>query len=225
MNHPNKQIVPTFSWDNIETVLLDMDGTLLDKYFDDLFWCHHVPLRYGEKNGMNYQDAHTKLFSYYHKAAGTLNWTDMDYWSKEFDLDIFDLKHEIAHLIKELPGAIDFLTHLKKLNKKTILVTNCHPKGLALKFTQTSIEQYFDRTTCALEMKASKEEAIFWERLEQKLGFDRKTTLFIDDNHKVLQMAQHFGIGQLVHIARPSSQEPCTFSTEFPSVENLSELI
>lgn len=225
MSPMNKQIVPDFSWDEIETVLLDMDGTLLDKHFDDQFWCHHVPLRYGQKNGLDYHDAHAKLFTFYHKAAGTLNWTDMDYWSREFDLDIFDLKHEIAHLIKELPGAIDFLTHLKQLKKKTVLVTNCHPKGLALKFTQTSIEKYFDRTTCAIEMNASKEEAIFWQRLEQRLGFNKKTTLFIDDNHKVLQMAQQFGMGHLVHVARPSSQEPCIFSAEFPSVERLVELI
>ena len=27
----------------IKYVLLDMDGTLLDKYFDDYFWEHLVP--------------------------------------------------------------------------------------------------------------------------------------------------------------------------------------
>ncbi|MGD8938682.1 MAG: haloacid dehalogenase, partial [Gammaproteobacteria bacterium] len=35
-------------WTQIDTVLLDMDGTLLDLHFDNHFWREHVPLRYGE---------------------------------------------------------------------------------------------------------------------------------------------------------------------------------
>ena len=224
MTEINKQIVPNLHWDEIDTVLLDMDGTLLDKHFDDQFWGHHVQRRYGEKNGLNSADAHATLAPYFKEAAGTLEWTDMDYWSRTFELDIFALKHEISHLIQELPGAIEFLDHIKKMGKEIILVTNCHPKGLALKFTKTSIEDYFDRTTCATELKASKEEAIFWERLQEKLHFDKKRSLFIDDNQKVLQVAQNFGLTQLVSIAKPSSGEPLLYSEKFPSVGSLSEL-
>ncbi len=34
---------------DIRYVLLDMDGTLLDKYFDDYFWEHLLPEKYAEK--------------------------------------------------------------------------------------------------------------------------------------------------------------------------------
>ena len=224
MTEINRQIQPKLNWDEIDTVLLDMDGTLLDKHFDDQFWGHHVQLRYGEKNGLNADEARATLAPYFKRAAGTLEWTDMDYWSRTFGLDIFTLKHEISHLIQELPGAIKFLEYIRDLGKEVILVTNCHPKGLALKFTKTSIEKYFDRTTCAMEMKASKEEDIFWVRLEKKFGFDKRRSLFIDDNQKVLEVAQNFGLTQLVSIARPSSGEPLLYSEKFPSVASLAEL-
>ena len=33
-------------WQDIHTVLLDMDGTLLDLHFDNHFWLEHLPKRY-----------------------------------------------------------------------------------------------------------------------------------------------------------------------------------
>ena len=36
------------AWDNIDWVLLDMDGTLLDLHFDSYFWKQHLPKRYSE---------------------------------------------------------------------------------------------------------------------------------------------------------------------------------
>ena len=39
-------------WESIETVLLDMDGTLLDLHFDNYFWKEHLPLRYAELTGL-----------------------------------------------------------------------------------------------------------------------------------------------------------------------------
>ena len=35
-------------WRDIDTVFLDMDGTLLDLHFDIHFWQTHVPRRYAE---------------------------------------------------------------------------------------------------------------------------------------------------------------------------------
>ena len=33
----------SFAWQEVDWVLLDMDGTLLDKHFDDYFWETLVP--------------------------------------------------------------------------------------------------------------------------------------------------------------------------------------
>lgn len=222
---PSKRIIPNISWGAIDTVLLDMDGTLLDKHFDDHFWEHYVPQKYAEKNNLSFSTAKETLYSFYKKEAGGYNWTDIDFWANTFDLDIFGLKYDIAHLIGELPGTIDFLSFLQKMKKEIVLVTNSHPKGLALKFTRTDIEQFFTKTTCALEMRAAKEQPVFWQRLHNTLGFDKETTLLIDDNHEVLATAKNFGLSHLIAVACPSSKQLPCYSTRYPSVAHLGELI
>ncbi|MCR3805809.1 haloacid dehalogenase, partial [Pseudomonas aeruginosa] len=49
--------MPTLPWSAIDTVLLDMDGTLLDLHFDNHFWLEHLPQRYAERNGLSRTEA------------------------------------------------------------------------------------------------------------------------------------------------------------------------
>ena len=44
-------------WNAIDTVLFDMDGTLLDLYYDNYFWHEYLPERWGAHNGMDSQSA------------------------------------------------------------------------------------------------------------------------------------------------------------------------
>jgi len=67
-------------WPHIDSVLLDMDGTLLDLHFDNHFWQQHVPLRYAEARGMAQAEAREELMARYHVRAGTLEWYSVDFW-------------------------------------------------------------------------------------------------------------------------------------------------
>jgi FMN phosphatase YigB (HAD superfamily) len=53
-SHPKKREPYRWQpgWDLIDTILLDMDGTLLDKHFDDYFWEHYVPEIFAGKNDL-----------------------------------------------------------------------------------------------------------------------------------------------------------------------------
>ena len=44
---------PSFEWQDIETVLVDMDGTLLDLAFDNYFWRRLVPADFARLNDMS----------------------------------------------------------------------------------------------------------------------------------------------------------------------------
>ncbi len=117
---------PPVDWQEITTVLLDMDGTLLDKYYDDYFWEHHLPKVYGRQMGLDTEGAKEELFKRYRSVEKTLLWTDLDYWSAELNVDIIGLKRELEHLIAIHPYVIDFLEFLNCHDKTVYLVTAAH---------------------------------------------------------------------------------------------------
>lgn len=221
----SRQIRPSFSWGDIDCVLLDMDGTLLDKYFDDYFWEHYVPEVYAKINSLSPDQARQQLLSRYRQVEATLQWTDLDYWSEQLGLDIPELKCRIDHLIQVHPHVIDFLSFLDRKNKQIHLVTNAHSKTLAIKLRKTRIGPYFTGIICSEVVGEAKEQPVFWQKLERIIGFDRRRTLLADDTTAVLAAAREYGIAQLVHIARPSSRKPIRYSAEFPSIAYFSELI
>ena len=213
------------NWQEIETVLLDMDGTLLDKHFDDYFWEHFVPEIYAAKNGIDERGARKRLLEVYKAKEGTLDWTDLDYWSEQLDLDIPALKIKIDHLIQVHPYVIDFLEHLNKLQKPAYLVTNAHGKTLDIKMSRTALSGYFKGIVCAAEIGMPKENPAFWAGLNQKIPFNKETTMLAEDTEKILYSARAFGIAHLIYVARPSSQAPIKPSAEFPSIVYFNELM
>jgi putative hydrolase of the HAD superfamily len=191
---------------DIKYVLLDMDGTLLDKYFDDYFWEHLVPERYAEKHNISFGRAKEELLTKYKAHEGTLNWTDIDFWSTELGLDIPALKEQIKHLIDVHPHVIEFLAALRKHRKKVYMVTNAHYKVLDIKLKKTEIGKYFDKCITSNELGYPKERIEFWEKLEKVIHFEKDKTLFIDDLAEILKSAQTYGIGYLLHKTRASSK-------------------
>jgi 5'-nucleotidase len=220
-----KQIQPTFSWSQIDTVLLDMDGTLLDKYFDDHFWEEYVPKIFAKTNGLSDKDARKILLQRYQQVENTLQWCDLDYWSEQLDLDIPELKYKVNHLIKVHPYVIDFLDYVRSIKKNIYLVTNAHSKTLNIKMKKTELGSHFDRIVCAEEIGYAKEQPEFWNKLEAHLGYDKDRTLLADDTEKVLHSARKYGMGFLIFVARPSSRSPVKFSPEYPSITYFNELI
>ena len=223
MTHP--QIVPAIDWATIDTVLLDMDGTLLDRHFDDYFWEHYVPEQYAALHNLDLAHARVELLAKYKGHEGTLAWTDLDFWSDQLGLDIPVLKLEVDHLIDVHPYVPDFLRFCREIGKKVYLVTNAHGKTLDIKMNKTALAGFFDRIICAEEVGLAKEVPEFWVRLERMLGYRKERTMLGDDTEKVLISAAEYGMGYLIYVARPSSQKPISYSARFPSIVYFKELI
>ncbi len=225
MNSTNTPIPPDLLWDAIDTVLLDMDGTLLDKYFDDFFWEKYVPKIYARQHQLTAETAEKELLAKYRSVENTLQWTDLNYWSKRLGLDIPQLKKDIKHLINVHDHVDSFLRYVRSSGKKLCLITNAHSKTLEIKLEKTGIDRFFDTIICSEEVGEAKEQVAFWHKLENMLSFDKNRCLFADDTEKVLRSADAYGIKYLIHIAKPSSMLPVKYSAEYASIKDFSELM
>ncbi len=212
-------------WNTIDTVLLDMDGTLLDLNFDNYFWQEHVPIRYAEKYSLEVHEAKETLTPRFREAEGTMEWYCVDYWSRILGLDIARLKAEVDHLIAVHPHVIDFLDSLKQHNIRRVLVTNAHQKSLMLKLDRTGIQQHLDQIICAHDFGMPKEDTHFWNRLAQEIDFDKHRSLLVDDSLPVLRSAQAYGIRHLLAVRKPDSQNVEKDVQEFRAIDDFSDIM
>ena len=213
------------NWQTINTVFLDMDGTLLDLNYDNQFWQHHLPKRYAQQYGLSLETAKNILFSRYTDMLGTLEWYCVDYWSTQLNMYVGALKAELAHLIAIHPYVNDFLLALRQNHKRTILVTNAHHKSLSLKTQHTQITQHFDHVICAHDLGLPKEAPDFWDKLQQIESYNPAHTLLIDDSLSVLQSAANYGIAHLLGIKQPDSQAPPKEGGEFRAIDSFREIM
>lgn len=212
-------------WSAIDTVLLDMDGTLLDLHFDNYFWMTHLPRRYAEHHGLPGEEATRTLHQKFHELRGTLNWYCLDFWSEQLAVDIRTLKHEIRHLITERPHALNFLERLGQIGKSRILITNAHPDSLSLKLTMTGIAPLLDNIISSHQYQTPKEDQAFWRKLQSEIAFEPERTLFIDDSVTVLTAAREYGIGHLFQISQPDSKAPPCHCPDFEGLHHFDDLL
>ena len=213
------------AWENIHTVLLDMDGTLLDLHFDNHFWLEHLPKKLAEKHSFSLQAAKNIMAVEHQQVMGTLSWYCLDFWAEKLDLNIVEAKREIEHLISMREDSLPFIDALKASGREVILVTNAHPDSLSLKVEHTQLDDHIDQLISTHEFSVTKESQVLWQRLQAKLGFAPEHTLFVDDSLGILKAAQNFGIKHLLAVSNPDSQQPARQITEFPSIQDYRDLL
>jgi len=212
-------------WSEIDTVLLDMDGTLLDLHYDNHFWQVYVPAKFAERHGLSVDEARTECFRRYDKQAGTLNWYCVDYWSEQLQLDIVRLKEELAHLIAVQPDVPEFLVELRRAGKRAVLVTNAHPKALTLKMQRTGLDVHFDAIHSSHTYGVAKENPLFWQLLRRAEAFDPGASLLIDDSLPVLRVARVYGVAHLLAVYQPDTRQPERDVGEFWAIRRFRELM
>ena len=211
--------------EHTDTVLLDMDGALLDLHYDNHFWLCHLPQRFAEARGLPLETARQQLQGRYTALAGTLAWYSVDYWQNELQLDIMRLKEEVAHLIAVHAGVSDFLSALRAMGKRLVLATNAHHKSVTLKMARTGLEAHFDAIITSHSLGFAKEEQGFWRALQALEKFAPQRTMLLDDSLPVLNAARQFGIGQLLCVRRPDSQQPAKDTTPYAAIDSFVGLI
>ncbi|HKK56500.1 GMP/IMP nucleotidase [Marinobacter sp.] len=213
------------NWHSLQTVFLDMDGTLLDLHFDNHFWLEHLPRRYAEHNNLSPQQAREFIIPMIMSERGSLNWYCTDYWSNRLSLDITGLKAEIGERIGYRPHVTGFLDALRNSGLRSVIVTNCHPDPLHLKLERTGLAQRVDGIISSHELGKPKEDPTFWRDLAEFEPYRPNATLMVDDSFPVLESARRAGIGQCLAILAPDSQQPANQQhPEIPCIHHFDEI-
>jgi HAD superfamily hydrolase (TIGR01509 family) len=208
-------------WQQIDTVLLDMDGTLLDLHYDTFFWLEYLPKKYAEKHAISIAEANSQIQPMIQKLRGKLEWYCTDHWSDVLKMDIPALKaeDEVSQKIGFRPEAENFLSQLQASKKPTWLVTNAHPDVVAIKFGKLPLDQYFEKVVTSHQYGFPKESSEFWSAFQAEHGFAPEKSLFVDDSLSVLRSAKRYGIGHLRAISVPDSTKPKVDTAEFTPLD------
>ena len=148
------------------------------------------------------------VFARYQREEGTLNWTDIDFWSRELELDIPALKEGIRHLIEVHPDTEDFLEFLRQQRE-----TGGPGDQRPLQDPEPQDEPHgavglFRRGGFFLRPgHAPRKTVRFWEILHDRLRFDPSQALLVDDNAEALAAARTFGIKYPYFKAKSSSRQ------------------
>ncbi|MEO7773296.1 MAG: GMP/IMP nucleotidase [Steroidobacteraceae bacterium] len=212
-------------WNAIDTVLLDLDGTLLDLAFDSYFWHEVIPQHYGDAHGLEAVEARAEIAPMFRACEGTIDWYCVDYWSRTLQLDVMAIKQSHRERVRWLPGAQEFLRELRERGKRVVMLTSSHPKVLALKHERTQVCDHFDAVFTSHEFGMPKEDARYWSALRKVEEFDPRRTLFVDDNLAVLRSALAADIAFLRAVRRPDSMAPPREQDEFTAVDAVNELL
>ena len=215
-------------WPEIDTVLLDMDGTLIDLHFDNVLWNVVVPDRYGQREGLARPRAVEILYRDMLASKATLDFYDLDYWARQTALDIDAIHEELMPLIRYRPAAPEFVAAVRESGRRLVLATNAHPRSLAVKHRAVGLLDGVDACFSAHVVGAPKEDAEYWERLAEGLGetsYDPARAVLIDDNVVVLAAAQRAGIGHLLCVAQPDSAQAQRTDLPFPAFNHFAEIM
>ena len=211
-------------WANIDTVLLDMDGTLLDLNYDNHVWNEVVPEAYATLKNISLQDAQTALFEHMKVIKGSIEFYSFDYWDAYTGLNLVELHRRMVDLVAYRHGALEFLRWLRAQNKFVAIATNAHPSSIMVKEERIPISQEVDAVASSATLQAPKEAQDYWHELNKIHPFNPERTLFVDDNEPVLAAAQAYGIRHLLCIHTPDSERPTRTGLGYPAFDHFSEI-
>lgn len=215
----------TIAWQEVDTLLLDMDGTLLDLAFDNHFWKKLVPETLSLQRGLPLQEAHQLISREYHAVQHTLNWYCLDYWSERLGLDIRAMTTEQGPKAALREDTVPFLKAAKASGKRRILLTNAHPHNLAVKLEHTGLNQHLDLLLSTHTFGYPKEDQRLWQAVAEHTGFNAARTVFIDDSEAILDAAAEFGIRYCFGVLNPDSGEAEKTFERHPGLSDYRSLI
>jgi putative hydrolase of the HAD superfamily len=207
---------------DIECLLIDMDGVILDNAYDNDFWQNQIPEVIADSKGIAFDDAKRLAIQIFNYKKNTKDWYDVDYWSNMLNIDIEAQKRSEKSFsrISLYDGVIDTLSVLKN-KTKTILITNAHRKTLNIKLEKYNLTPYFDEMVCAHELHYVKEDIQLWYMLRSKYRLDYEKTLLVEDTINNINVGLSAGISGAIYVG----DETFTVSDKIIKLSSINQIL
>lgn len=207
---------------DIECLLIDMDGVILDNAYDNDFWQNQIPEVIADSKGIGFDDAKRLAIQIFNYKKNTKDWYDVDYWSNMLDIDIEAQKRSEKSFsrISLYDGVIDTLNVLKN-KTKMILITNAHRKTLNIKLEKYNLTPYFDEMVCAHELNYVKEDIQLWYMLRSKYRLDYEKTLLVEDTINNINVGLSAGISGAIYVG----DEKFTVSDKIIKLSSINQIL
>ena len=207
---------------DIECLLIDMDGVILDNAYDNDFWQNQIPEVIADSKGIGFDDAKRLAIQIFNYKKNTKDWYDVDYWSNMLDIDIEAQKRSEKSFsrISLYDGVIDTLNVLKN-KTKMILITNAHRKTLNIKLEKYNLTPYFDEMVCAHELHYVKEDIQLWYMLRSKYRLDYEKTLLVEDTINNINVGLSAGISGAIYVG----DEKFTVSDKITKLSSINQIL
>jgi HAD superfamily hydrolase (TIGR01509 family) len=193
---------------DIECMLVDMDGVILDNTYDNNFWQNQIPSVISKNKNISFEDAKRLAVQIFNYKKNTKDWYDVDYWSNMLKVDIEAEKRSSISFdrIQLYEGVTETLNKLKN-NFRLILITNAHRKTLNIKLEKFDLNPYFENMICAHELHYVKENIQLWYMLKSRFKLDYTKTLLIEDTINNIKVGLSAGISRAVYLGDESYED------------------
>ncbi len=168
-------------------ISFDMDGTLVESEYTAWVWHHGIPKLYAEKAGLSFEEAKAFVLKEYRKVGEAgLEWYDIKYWFRLFDLDTNwrTLMERYVDKISVYPDASQLLDRLKD-RFRLILTSNAGREFIDVEMEATGLSRYFDRIFSATsDFQKVKKTSSFYQRVCEILRVDPGALVHVGDHYE-----------------------------------------
>lgn len=168
-------------------ISFDLDGTLVDFTYSSLVWEVGVPQLYAQKNAITLSEATTIVTTEYERTGDvSLEWYDIAYWFKRFDLPGTGQRLMEKHRkkVRLYPEAKEILGVLRQ-RYELIVISNAAREFIDMEVTETGIEDYFSRIFSATsDFEQVKKTPQFYKRICDTMGVLPTEMIHVGDHYE-----------------------------------------
>ena len=166
----------------LKIISFDVDGTLVELEYNDLIWFKEIPQLIASKGKISFEDAKKlALKEYDNLGEHNLNWYDIKYWVKYFDLNIpyIEILKKYESQVKIFPEVIPLLEKLKK--DYTLIAITAMPREF-LNPKMKKLGKYFQYKFSAISDFKELKNSEIYSKISQTLKVNPEEILHIGDH-------------------------------------------